>query len=134
MNRFKERMAVFMQGRYGMDQLGKVLTFGTLFMFLLSMMLHIYTFYIIGIVGLFLGYIRMFSRNIEKRYSENQKFLNWRYKIICKISIIRNSIKDRRVNVIFKCPNCHQKIRIPKGKGKISIKCPKCRIEFIKKT
>lgn len=134
MNRFKERMAVFMQGRYGMDQLGKVLTFGTLFMFLLSMMLHIYTFYIVGMVGLILGYIRMFSRNIGKRYNENQKFLNWRYKMICKISIIKNSIKDRKVNVIFKCPNCHQKIRIPKGKGKISIKCPKCRIEFIKKT
>lgn len=134
MNRFKERMTIFMQGRYGMDQLGKVLTFGTLFVFLLSMILHIYIFYLVGIVGLMLSYIRMFSRNIGKRYDENQKFLNWRYKIICKISMIKNSIKDRKDNVIFKCPNCYQKIRVPRGKGKISIKCPKCRIEFIKKT
>jgi len=134
MNRFRERMAVFMRGRYGMDQLGKVLSFGTIIILLLSTILQVYILYIVGMIALVLGYFRIFSRNIGKRYEENQKFLNWRYKIVCKKSKIMASIKDRRTNSIFNCPNCQQKIRVPKGKGKISIKCPKCRIEFVKKT
>ena len=134
MNRFRERLAVFMQGRYGMDQLGKVLTFGTMIILLLSMILHVNLLYIVGIIVLIISYFRIFSRNIGKRYEENQKFLNWRYKVVCKKSKIMTRIKDRRTNSIFNCPNCNQKIRVPKGKGKICIKCPKCRIEFIKKT
>jgi len=134
MNRFRERLAVFMQGRYGMDQLGKVLTFGTMIILLLSMILHVNLLYIVGIIVLIISYFRIFSRNIGKRYEENQKFLNWRYKVVCKKSKIMTRIKDRRTNSIFNCPNCNQKIRVPKGKGKICIKCPKCRIEFVKKT
>ena len=134
MNRFRERMAVFMQGRYGMDQLGKVLTFGTVIMLLLSTVLQVHLLYIVGIIALVFSYFRVFSRNIGKRYEENQKFLNWRYKMICKKSKIMSRIKDRKTNTIFNCPNCQQKIRVPKGKGKICIKCPKCRIVFVKKT
>jgi len=134
MNRLRERMAVFMQGRYGMDQLGKVLTYGTVIVLLLSMMLHVQLLYIVGIIVLILSYFRIFSRNIGKRYEENQKFVNWRYKLTSKMSRFKGGIKDRKVYRIFNCPNCNQKIRVPKGKGKISIKCPKCRIEFIKKT
>ena len=134
MNRFREKIAVFMQGRYGMDQLGKVLTYGTVIVLVLSMMLQLNILYIVGIIVLILSYFRIFSRNIGKRYEENQKFLNLRYKLVCKTSRIKSSLKDRKMNCIFNCPNCHQKIRVPKGKGKISIKCPKCRIEFIKKT
>jgi len=134
MNKFRERIAAFMQGRYGMDQLGKVLSYGTIIILLLSTMLQVYLLYIIGMIALVLGYFRIFSKNIGKRYEENQKFLNWRYKIVCKKNEIMARIKDRKTNIIFNCPNCQQKIRVPKGKGKISIKCPKCRIEFVKKT
>ena len=134
MNRFRERIAVFMQGRYGMDQLGKVLSYGTIIILLLSTMLQVYLLYIVGMILLVLGYFRIFSRNIGKRYEENQKFLNWRYIIVCKKNKIMARIKDRKTNSIFNCPNCQQKIRVPKGKGKICIKCPKCRIEFVKKT
>ena len=134
MNRFREKIAVFMQGRYGMDQLGKILTYGTVIVLVLSMMLQLNILYIVGIIVLILSYFRIFSRNIGKRYEENQKFLNLRYKLLCKTSKIKSYLKDRKSNCIFNCPNCHQKIRVPKGKGKISIKCPKCRIEFIKKT
>ena len=77
---------------------------------------------------------RMFSRNISRRSAENQKYMKIHYKFMSRFNKVRARIKDSKTHRIFKCPSCGQKIRVPKGKGRISIKCPKCRIEFIKKT
>ena len=134
MNKFREKLTTFMYGRYGMDQLGKVLIYASLIFLVLSMIFRLNLFYFIDLLGLIYGYFRMFSKRVDKRYQENQKFMNWRYKMVCKISQFKSRMADRKTHRIFKCPNCSQKIRVPKGKGKICIKCPKCRIEFIKKT
>ena len=65
---------------------------------------------------------RAFSRNTYQRYRENRKFL-----------ILVDRLKDRE-HRYFECPRCRQPVRVPKGKGKIAISCPKCRERFVKKT
>jgi intracellular septation protein A len=65
---------------------------------------------------------RSFSRNVYKRYQENHRFL-----------LFFDRLKDRE-HRIFQCPRCRQMVRVPRGKGKIAITCPKCRERFIKKT
>lgn len=42
--------------------------------------------------------------------------------------------QERKHFKFFKCPACHQKIRVPKGKGRIEITCPRCGEKFVKKT
>ena len=90
--------------------------------------------YTIALVGIVYIYYRMFSRNISRRSAENEKYMKYHYRCMTKFNQLRARIKDSKTHRIFKCPSCGQKIRVPKGKGRISIKCPKCRIEFIKKT
>ena len=33
----------------------------------------------------------------------------------------------------FKCPECKQKMRAPKGRGKIKVTCKHCHTQFVKK-
>lgn len=128
MNRFSQRIAAFMQGRYGLDGLGRFLLVLSMIFLLISIMIRPVRFlYVIGIGILLYEYYRMFSRNVSKRYQENMRFMGF-------VNGQRQRFAQRKTHKIFKCPNCSQKIRVPKGKGKICIKCPKCRIEFIKKT
>lgn len=134
MGRFRQKVMQFMQGRYGADQFSRFLIYLSLILLVITLFCRNNFIYYIAVIVLFYSYFRMLSRNISKRYAENQKYLSLRYKVVGRFNWIKLRIKDSKTHRIFKCPSCSQKIRVPKGKGRISIKCPKCRIEFIKKT
>ena len=124
-----------MQGRYGVDQLSKfILILGLVFVVISALFnnaLSLLT-YILGWVMVIYCYFRIFSRNIPKRYAENQAYLAKTYKIRTFFGKQKNIWQQRKTHHIYTCPSCKQKIRIPKGKGKIEVRCPKCGTTFIK--
>lgn len=134
----REKMQRFMSGRYGVDELGRTLSavvLGCLVVSMFSPLLSVLSvFYWIGIVLLIYSCFRMLSKNTSKRYEENQKFVNWRYRMTVKQNQSRKQFAQRKDYRFYKCPQCSQKVRVPRGKGKICITCPKCRAEFVKKS
>lgn len=130
----KERFSRFMQGRYGNDELGSFTLIAMLVLMVFSVVTNWQILYSIALVLLIWSYYRMFSRNISKRYAENQKFLGWWRDVKKPFEQQIYYMKQRKTHHIYTCPNCKQKIRIPKGKGKIKITCPRCKHAFIKKS
>ncbi|MCI5740219.1 MAG: hypothetical protein MR302_01655 [Lachnospiraceae bacterium] len=130
----RERMQGFMAGRYGTDQLSKLILWISLACLAVSMFTRLNVFYILGLVLLIYTYYRMFSRNVAKRYAENQKYLNWRYGFAVRRNKRKVHWEQRKIYRFYKCPQCRQKVRVPKGKGKVAITCPKCRMEFVRKS
>ncbi len=131
--RLGESFRRFLYGRYGSDQLNLALLIAAVVLSLLSGILSlllpvtagVYTnlllstlMYALLIIALF----RMLSRNIAKRQRENQKFRN-----------LWTRLTDRK-NRYFRCPKCSQTVRVPRHRGKINIRCPKCGERFIRKT
>ena len=134
----KEKFIRFMQGRYGVDQLSKFTMGVALVSIILAMFTRrSYLGSLLDMVGLFAivyTYFRIFSRNIQKRYRENQKYLSMTSKLRNRFQREKNMMEQRKTHHIYSCPGCGQKIRIPRGKGKIEIKCPKCGTKFVKKS
>ncbi len=121
-------------GRYGNDALNMALvTFGVLLLFVEWITrwrwLGLFILLILGV-----SYFRMFSRNIPARYAENQKFMQWFGPMLQKLRNTMARFADRKLHKYYKCPNCHQRLRVPKGRGKINITCPHCHTQFVKKT
>jgi hypothetical protein len=116
----------FMEGRYGSDKLNNMLVYIAFGLFILSLFIPwalgdwvlMICYYTLVVVVL----LRMLSRNTYKRYQENRKYLRF-----------MERLKDKE-HRHFDCPRCRQPVRVPRGKGKIAITCPKCGEKFIKKT
>lgn len=125
MNTLLEKFRKFMIGRYGMDDLGRTMMNVLMGLILISFFVRFHFLRLIIWLGIFYMFYRMFSKDVSARYQENQKFLNWKQN-----RINRTSSPDK----IYQCPKCGQKVRVPKGKGKIAIRCPKCNHEFVKRT
>ena len=131
----KEKMYRFMQGRYGSDNLNRFLLIIVLACFVLSLFgRRMGIFQIIGVVCLIYAYFRMFSKNVYKRRAENTAYMKYEYKVKQFWETQKRDMKQRKTHHIYRCPSCRQKIRIPRGKGKIEIRCPKCSTTFIKKS
>lgn len=122
----KEKLYRFMQGRYGADQLNRFIMILSLLVLVISLF-GPRILYVLGIALLILAYYRMLSKNIYRRRAENSVYLKYTYKI-------KNAFIQNKTYHIYKCPSCKQKIRIPRGKGRIEIRCPKCSQTFIKKS
>jgi len=130
----KDKLRRFMMGRYGIDDLGRFLLGMALIILLMSRFFLRTALYAVSLSVLIIVYYRIFSKNINSRYRENQAFLNYKNKLINFIRKQKYIFKQRRIYRIYKCPGCGQKIRIPKGKGRVQITCPKCKTDFIRKS
>ena len=137
----KQKLIEFMRGRYGIDQLNNFLSWLFLFLALIGVFSRQWIFTLLAFVVIGITYFRMFSRNFQKRYNENRIFTNFMGPYYDFEEKVKNFFakkkrrhQDKKTHRYFKCPNCKQELRVPKGKGKITITCPKCHHQFDRKS
>ena len=128
-----QKLREFMYGRYGTDQLSLALIGGGFAFYVLYVFTRSRLLYLISLVLYGIAIFRILSKNHTKRRIENQKFMNLWYKLKNKWIGLKADFEEQKTYKHFKCPACGQKIRIPRGRGKIEICCPKCSNRFIKK-
>lgn len=107
---------------YGVDQLNLVILVVDMILSLVALLVGSTILSLLVYIPMGIVLFRMLSKNKYKRYQENRRFLQ-----------MVDRLKDRD-NCYYRCPKCHQTVRVPRNKGKISIKCPRCGEKFIKKT
>ena len=130
----------FMYGRNGVDQLNRVLFWGYIGVFLLQVLFNALRLQAASLACelllwplMVLIFFRMFSKKLYKRQGENTKYLNWMWgmKNRSQGAKARHADKDHKY---FTCKQCKTICRVPVGKGKIIITCPKCGAQIQAKT
>lgn len=130
----REKFYQFMSGRNGMDDLSRMETLLALILLVPGIITKINLFSFLALLVIIHMYFRMFSKNTAKRYEENQKYLNFRYNRTVAWNRFKKRMAESKTHRFYKCPSCKQKVRVPKGHGKIEITCPKCRETFMRKS
>lgn len=129
----------FLYGRYGNDQLNYAIL-------VLSLVAGFPSMFIGGYVGLALTLLqlislvfwafRAFSKSHYKRRKENEAFMrfwNSLKKRFRSVSAFFSRVKDRK-HKYFKCPLCKSRLRVPRGRGSITVTCPRCKHRFDEKS
>lgn len=133
----REKLARFMAGRNGPDQLSRALTALLLAVLILSMFAEarlsriLMALFMLGVIYL---YFRIFSRNVSRRREENAAYMQRTASIRAWFRSLGERWRQRRDYKFFRCPMCRTLLRVPKGKGKIKIVCRKCGNSFIRNT
>ena len=126
------KLRQFMYGRYGFDELSKLLM--TVYFILLIVSIFVPYVYIAVLIIAALILYRCFSKDIAKRSRERNKYLSIKSKADKWITLRKNIWKNRKTVKYVKCKNCKTYIRLPKGKGTLEVTCPKCQNKFRTKT
>jgi DNA-directed RNA polymerase subunit RPC12/RpoP len=138
MNQFRyymqNKMAQFFYGRNGFDNMARACNAMAILLLVINIFAQSAVIYFLWVA--FFGYslFRVYSKNIPKRYAENQKYLAVTAAPRRRLKLLPLQWRDRKVSRYYICRSCHQQIRVPKGKGRIEIRCPKCGERFVKKT
>lgn len=136
----KEKLMRFFSGRYGIDTLGYFLVIASMAVSLASSFVGLFSAvasYIVWVLSyILLGWaiFRMLSRNTYARYNENRIFLGIWKPVKKWFKLQYNRIKDARTHKYFACPSCKNNLRVPKGRGEITVTCPVCKTKFDRKT
>ena len=134
MKQLREKLQKFMIGRYGVDPLNRFIMWAVIVLIFLNLFLRWDVLFFLEIIGLVWCYFRMFSKNYPAREKENRVYMRVRLKVTDFLNKWKFRFQQARQYHIYKCPGCGQKIRIPRGKRRVSIHCPKCGTDFIKKS
>lgn len=135
----REKLAKFMIGRYGPDALFRAQIGLALVLELVSLLLRRSSglYHLLNDVALVLmlwAVWRAMSRNVQKRYLENLRFLEIFGRARRQSRMNKEKFSQRKDYKFFVCPTCKTNLRVPKGKGEIYITCAKCGNRFRGKT
>lgn len=127
---FRERIASFMIGRYGVDRLYYFLLAVCLVLIVINIFVNSYIISLTETLLFAFAIYRVFSKNIYKRQQENAKFSKIAEKIKSFIKLQKCKKRDRKTHVYRKCPICKNNLRLPKEKGSHTVICPCCKNRF----
>ena len=136
--KFREKLNQFMMGRYGQDALSKFSLIVFVVLALVGLLVRdgigrsVLNFLMLAV--LVLWYLRVFSRNFEKRRRENAVYLKYRNAVVRWFKSLKDRWTQRKDYRFFRCPSCHTLLRVPKGKGRVRLTCRKCGTSFERKT
>lgn len=121
----REKIRKFMEGRYGIDDLGKIILAADLILYILGSLIKSIFLCFLSLAVCMVFLYRVLSKQTYARSEENCKYL--RYKKLWKLRG-----EYGKTSRIYICANCGKMIRVPKGKGKIQITCPNCSNKIIR--
>ena len=127
---FNGRVQEFMQGRNGPDDVTRVCTWGALALIIVYLFVPAWWLSVLALALIVFGWWRMLSRDVAARARENERFMSRLGPLRPWVSSPTGTLRERRSHKVLACPQCGQRLRVPRGKGKVRVRCRRCGTTF----
>jgi len=131
--KIKQGVWKFMAGRYGADEFSRCIVIAGLILFVAAMLTGWGLLSLLATAMYIWGLFRMYSRNRTKRMEENARYLTIERRVRTSMRQFVNRLKNSKQYKYFRCPNCHARLRLPRGVGEVTVNCGQCKNSFRKK-
>jgi hypothetical protein len=128
-----DKLERFMRGRYGQDELNRVLSGTALALCVVSLLIRQPLLSSLSMALIIICFFRAFSKNTGARFREAESYFRLKAKALGLFSGLASRVRGGMSHRVFSCPSCGQRCRVPKGQGKVRITCKRCGAKFIKK-
>ena len=132
LEQFNRMYAVWMQGRYGKDELNQFLLLVSLVPIVISLFFPKVLY--VALIPVGIAMYRWYSKDYAKRRKERDWYIRTFEDVAQWIKVQRRRWEDRKTHRYFTCEQCKAVFRVPKGKGSIEVTCPKCGDKKIRKS
>lgn len=130
LDKIKSGFQNFMSGRHGADEFSLALLIVGLVLSILASFTRFALFSLLSLAAWIYAMFRMLSRDHNRRYQENQKYLQLTHGSLKQFFV---RLKNFRKYKYFKCPECHARLRLPRKVGEVTVTCGKCKHAFKQK-
>lgn len=127
---WQRRLAEWLRGRQGPDDLAVFCVDLAVVVLLVNVFARVTW---LGWAALLLVAYAMFriqSKNLGARSRENAAFLKGLGPVRPWVQNPRAAWGELRTYKHVRCASCHQRVRVPRGKGKLRVTCPRCGTKF----
>lgn len=132
LEQFNRMYTVWMQGRYGKDELNQFLLLVSLVPIFISLFFPKVLY--VALIPAGFAIYRWYSKDYAKRRKERDIYIRTFEDVAQWIKVQHRKWEDRKTHRYFTCDKCKAVFRVPKGKGKIEVTCPKCGDKKIRKS
>lgn len=126
----EHKLAEWLRGRNGSDELSTCALVVAIVLVAANMLLHSFLVSVIALALMAYAWWRMSSKDLEARENENGVFVEFLGPMHSWVQSPAQAVAETRTHKHIKCPECGQRVRVPRGKGKVRITCPKCHNTF----
>ena len=127
---FKNKVEDFMRGRNGADELGIATLELAVILAIVNIFANNTVLYVLILLLIAYAVFRMVSTDVNRRRKESMAFASKLGPARPWITNPAAALRNARTYKHATCPNCHQRVRVPRGKGHIRITCPRCKQKF----
>ena len=125
-----KKLRELMRGRNGADDIALVSVTVAILLAVINLFAKTRVLSALGLALVIYGVWRTLSKDTQRRARENAAFVRRLGPVRRWVQNPKAAFEEARSFKHAKCPNCGQGVRVPRGKGKVRVTCPRCGTRF----
>ena len=125
-----QKLSSWLRGRNGADSIVRAVGYLALILIVIDLIFRLGWVVWIALALLIYAWWRVASKKLDARRSEDERFRKLLGPAAAWLGSPVEAMAEAKDYKHLRCPSCSQRVRVPRGKGRVRVTCPRCKEKF----